>query len=511
VPALSFLQFPWRWMGPLAVCLAVGAAGALAAPLASLDRFGSGARWGGRLAVGAAAAAVLFNSLGAREMPVLDPPDRPDRVVDGRRLRRDELDDPLSIGTTSGREFFPREMVLATYTRGAPRGAPVFEFMYPELDWTGGLFYPLAGDLRFLAWRAGPLRISARVANDSASPASLAIHQARFLGWRAWIDGRPATIDVSPYIPEQQANPGFMVLSVPPGEHTVSLAFGPTPSRLAGGALSLASIAGAGAAVGWVARASGQASRSTAVAVGVMLTVVLGAVAWRSVAPLLHRFAVPPPIMPLADGAAWGSAWRAPGLRAGEAALLVNVAEAVRSGRARVDSPGGGRLGADQHVDIRYQTVTDIDAPLRGAAATSRRQWLYLHPPAAVSVDVQVPTGRRVWFQTALALSPDAWLTDVGDGVRFQVLVSRLDEAGAETGQAVVLDEVVNPRAHMNHRRWLPAAADLSAWAGSTVRVYLRTLPRADLTYDWAGWANPVVFVRETARAEPLNLRPIAR
>jgi hypothetical protein len=116
-----------------------------------------------------------------------------------------------------------------------------------------------------------------------------------------------------------------------------------------------------------------------------------------------------------------------------------------------------------------------------------------------------------VWFQSALALSPEAWLTEVGDGVRFQVLVSTLDAAGAETGQTIVLDEQVNPRAQSSHRRWLPAAADLSRWAGSTVRVRLQTHPRADLTYDWSGWANPVIFVRETARAEPITLRPIER
>jgi hypothetical protein len=34
----------------------------------------------------------------------------------------------------------------------------------------------------------------------------------------------------------------------------------------------------------------------------------------------------------------------------------------------------------------------------------------------------------------------------------------------------------------------------------------LRTLPREDLSFDWAGWANPVVVVRETARAD-WNLR----
>ena len=49
----------------------------------------------------------------------------------------------------------------------------------------------------------------------------------------------------------------------------------------------------------------------------------------------------------------------------------------------------------------------------------------------------------------------------------------------------------------------MPVEVDLSAWAGQAVRLTLRTEPREELTNDWAGWANPVVAVREQARAQP--------
>ena len=49
----------------------------------------------------------------------------------------------------------------------------------------------------------------------------------------------------------------------------------------------------------------------------------------------------------------------------------------------------------------------------------------------------------------------------------------------------------------------MPVEVDLSAWAGQTVRLTLRTEPREDLTHDWAGWGNPVLVVREQARAQP--------
>jgi hypothetical protein len=67
----------------------------------------------------------------------------------------------------------------------------------------------------------------------------------------------------------------------------------------------------------------------------------------------------------------------------------------------------------------------------------------------------------------------------------------------------VVLDRVVNPRARTEQRRWVPVEADLSPWAGETVRLALRTDARADGFFDWAGWGNPVVAVRDFARARP--------
>jgi hypothetical protein len=67
----------------------------------------------------------------------------------------------------------------------------------------------------------------------------------------------------------------------------------------------------------------------------------------------------------------------------------------------------------------------------------------------------------------------------------------------------VVLDTTLNPRAQMEHRRWIPVEVDLSRWAGQTIGLTLRTLPGDNLSYDWAGWGNPVIVVRETARERP--------
>ncbi|MGH2350595.1 MAG: hypothetical protein ACRDI2_14960, partial [Chloroflexota bacterium] len=384
------------------------------------------------------------------------------------------------------------------YTAGQRRGRAVFERLYPERDWLGGLLHPLAGDLRLLSWRNAPLQLSVRVANDGSDAGQLGVRQFRFPGWRAWVDGQRVPVGVAPYIPEQQATLGFVVLSVPPGEHTISLAFGPTPWRLAGMGLTLATWLGATSALAWSLWRERRFSPRFLAVAWLVLAVGIGYLTWRGLRPAFHHIAVPPaPAAHPVDGV-----WRASELPERSGGLLVNVAEAVRAGQARVSSPSGAGLGPDRFVDVRQLTVADQDRD-RGAAGVSRRQWLYLHPPSAVSVDLALPAGRTVWLQAGLALDPAMWAAPAGDGVRFQASIAPLDAAGHTGSPAIVLDRVINPRAEREHRRWVPVEADLSPWAGQSVRLTLRTLPNDDLSFDWAGWGNPVVFVREFARVRP--------
>ncbi len=232
---------------------------------------------------------------------------------------------------------------------------------------------------------------------------------------------------------------------------------------------------------------------------------ILGlAVIWRTAWPLVGSLAAAP--APAAREQ--GGSWSAPNLRPAEGTLLVNVAEAAATGRARITSPGGASIGAGRHVEVRQLTVNDGD-PDRGAAATSRRQWLYLHPPSSVSVEVALPAGRTVWFQSTLALDPQVWGVDVGDGARYLVSVAPLDRQGRPGASETVLDTTVNPRAQGAHRRWLPVEADLSRWAGRVVRVSLSTEHLGDVNYDWSGWGQPVVTVRETDRVRPLAAQPL--
>ena len=501
IPGLALLQVPVRLMGPLGVCIAIAGGGGTAQVAAWLEAH----RHGRALAVGTVVlltAAVWLNGAGDREVPYYVTPRKP---MDGAMVVQEEGDKFGAQGTTSGGEFTPRSVQIATYTAGQRRGRQVFEKLFPEADWLGGLFYPLAGDLRFLGWTAAPLAASVRVVNDGAQTAQVALRQFDFPGWRGWVDGRPVPLRDAPYVPEQQAALGFLVVDVPPGEHTVSFAFGPTPLR---GAATAASAAAATVLI-WLAaglplraltiRARGPALprpglRMTA---SILATTAVAYLAWRGLRPAFGRFATPPaPSAQITD-----STWHAGpnSSRAnGPGTMLVNVAEAVRTGQARISSPSGSEIGADRFVDVRQLTVPDPD-PDRGLAGTSRREELYLHPPSSAAVDLVVPTGREVWFQAALTLDPQTWTAPTGDGVRFQVEAAQIT-AGGVGAATVVSDRLLNPRANPAERRWVPVEADLSPWGGQRVQLTLRTLPNADATFDWAGWGNPLVVVRNTAR-----------
>src|SRR5581483_6146245 len=349
VPGMALIQFPWRLMGPLSVCVAVAGTGALALPLHALQ-----ARWprAGRLSeygiAALVAVAFVFTGLGQRGVQLAD---APARTIDGRLLVDDETQRPLAAGTTSGLEFLPRDVDIAPYSPGQVRHVGVMNRLFPEGEWLGGLLYPLDGSLQVLGWRNGPLWLSARVANTAGDAAALAVHQLRFPGWRAWIDGRPVSIETVAAVPEQHAAAGFMVVHVPPGEHTVTLAFGTTPARTAGTLVTLlTALAGVvliayrqrpGLPAEEQARSTGLWStrraarpggkgrwvgRLVAAALGGGLAVVVG-LCLRGLAPAMAGASTFP-----AAGRAevHDGLWSAPSLDRHEGTLLVDVAQAVR-------------------------------------------------------------------------------------------------------------------------------------------------------------------------------------
>jgi hypothetical protein len=152
------------------------------------------------------------------------------------------------------------------------------------------------------------------------------------------------------------------------------------------------------------------------------------------------------------------------------------------------------------------------DRPLADAGPRSRR-WLYAHPPADVTLDVDVPAD--AYLQTGMALDPAAWKAPLGDGVEFTITLSPLAVEGEDVAAArsagatgaqpggepvVLLRSWLNPRARGEDRRWVDAVLDLRPWSGRRVRLTFRTTGRGDPAYDWGGWGEPAVV-----RLDPLT------
>lgn len=119
------------------------------------------------------------------------------------------------------------------------------------------------------------------------------------------------------------------------------------------------------------------------------------------------------------------------------------------------------------------------------------RRVIYEHPPeqdkAEIIYRLEVPESGALQF--AIALSPEVWSPEKGDGVGFQIYAVSSD--APDEGQ-FVFNRYINPKHNPSDRRWRNFMVDLSPWAGRTVNLSLITICGAagDCSFDWAGWAD---------------------
>jgi len=137
--------------------------------------------------------------------------------------------------------------------------------------------------------------------------------------------------------------------------------------------------------------------------------------------------------------------------------------------------------------ELVTQTWTLHD-PITGRDDT--RTVLYEHPPESGKSEivyvVKVPEAGALRF--AIAMSPEIWSPEKGDGASFQLYVREPD---TRDGQFVFV-RYINPKHNPSDRRWRNFLVDLSPWAGRTVNLSLITEPgpAGDWAFDWAGWAE---------------------
>ncbi|MBN1180545.1 MAG: YfhO family protein [Anaerolineae bacterium] len=213
LPLLQRVQFPWRLVGPAALCAAILAGAAVYTLRAS--------RWSGVVALSLLVILPLANTgwLYPRHCTM------PGDVSVAGMIDWERQTDTL--GTTASREFLPmwvEQMPHSAFLQAAyDAGGPILRFDPADLP---------AG-AHILEARLRGLETVVDI--DTPTP-----FQARYLafyypGWRAWINGTP--VDVTPSDPE-----GLVTFDVPAGRHTLTVRFVETPARLAADAISLLSL-----------------------------------------------------------------------------------------------------------------------------------------------------------------------------------------------------------------------------------------------------------------------------
>ena len=479
-PILQMIQMPTRLFGPIAFAVALVLGGTVAA----LPRSGR------MTMVTTLLLAVLMVASGTASRTLFVGEAPYDTVSDAVV---DDLEAREPGNTTSTNEFLPRSADFETWHEGEARGFWLYDRMFPDAGWVAGQVMPWSGQVGIhgvsqagLSW---VVDVSVLPDGDTGGGGVLAFHQLAFPGWRAWVDDRPVAIEAAPLIASQAISPGFILVAVPAGEHRVSVRFGADWARMIGtGVTSLVMLlSGLWIALplgrgfsGWVRGGTGLA---------------LGLAALASVVTILAGTLSP-------DG---NLASLVSPLRS---VLVASIADLVLDGSATVTSPTGSELGPSRYVDVRPLPILAIDQPLRAAGVRERR-WLFTHPPTTVSVDIDIPqevAGRRTYLQVFLGMDPEMWEASLGDGVRYLVTagpdVARMEPDGSASGErTTVLDEVFNPRAQGDQRRWVDMLVPLDRWAGEPIRLEFRTDARDEPSNDWAGWGEPVVVELDTLTA----------
>ena len=212
IPPAALIQFPWRFLGPAALVLAMCAGcGVSMLPRPSL-----------------AGAAALALSL-AFALPAMYPPPWPADFGDASP--RGAIDFELSgvaLGTTSTGDFMP------TSVSQTPPPAPALIDAYHAGRPADRFDYEGAPDAR-----VEPARLAGLSAEYTVQPA--ASFTARFFvfdfpGWQAYVDGQPV-----PHRPTR--GDGFIQFGVPASARSFGIRFESTPVRTVGALASLVSLA----------------------------------------------------------------------------------------------------------------------------------------------------------------------------------------------------------------------------------------------------------------------------
>lgn len=216
LPALAISQFPFRWLGPIALCCAL-AGGNLVCALA---QWRAGLRW---IGVGAVGLLLLWYGYAAvRNLPL----------------------QPAQLRSAGVAQVTAADITLAglyayEYDQADNWRQECWFWAYEYIPATSSLSNcvamrdlilqsaPLASDLPAVAAQIQPqwLTVNELAAHSIATqPWVATLHAFWIPGWQAWLDGQP--------VPTQPVGPiGLVGLAVPAGEHDLKISYRLTPLR----------------------------------------------------------------------------------------------------------------------------------------------------------------------------------------------------------------------------------------------------------------------------------------
>ena len=209
------------------------------------------------------------------------------------------------------------------------------------------------------------------------------------------------------------------------------------------------------------------------------------------------------------------------------AVLVWGVIMGPRLAQPTLDEQRVRELSSQENDSLQVSVVQDLSTiqPLTGALELQTwsisdpivdqiqvRQVIYQHPPetgkAETIFQLQVPENGALRF--GIALSPEVWNPEKGDGASFDLFVTLTETTGA--GQ-MIFNRYINPKLNPSDRRWRNYLVDLSPWAGKTIALSLvnHSGPANNWAFDWSGWAeiqlvqvDPVVFAQGSGESENL-------
>jgi len=119
-----------------------------------------------------------------------------------------------------------------------------------------------------------------------------------------------------------------------------------------------------------------------------------------------------------------------------------------------------------------------------------QRNIIFQHPTSRLLYSLDLPMQSSLSF--GFGMSPEIWSANKGDGMEFNVYLSRQDEPNKLYW---IFQKYIDPKNNPNDQRWFDENLDLSEFGGQQVEIIFETRagPNGNADFDWGGWSWPVL------------------